>query len=423
MKILWIVNILFPEARTLIMGESDFKASGGWMIGLANSISRHSGIELSIATVSPLVKTLNIIKGENITYYTIPYSKGNIWYSSEYEMPWKDVYKLAAPDIIHIHGTEYSHGLAFIKACPEAKVIVSIQGLTSAIHQYYNKGLSTSQIIKNITFRDILRNDNLIRAQNIYKKRGELIEKEILKNVGHIIGRTDWDRAYSWAINPNAEYHFCNETLRNEFYTGRWEYDKCEKHTIFLSQAMYPLKGLHKVLEAIPVVIHKYPDTKVKIAGANITKYDTLKDKCSIGGYGRIIRNIISKNKLWKHIEFTGPLNAQEMKDALLKSNIFICPSSIENSPNSLGEAQLLGVPCIASFTGGIPSMIPNKNCGLLYNFEDSVMLAHHIITTFDHSKDFDNTEMVTTAQERHNKEKNAECQISIYKNILSKQN
>lgn len=421
MKILWITNILFPEAKTLISGEANLKASGGWMIGLANSISKHPDIELSIAAVSPLVKTLNISKWENITYYTIPYGKGNIWYNCEYETPWKEVYKQAKPDIVHIHGTEYSHGLAFLKACPEAKVVVSIQGLTSAIHHFYNKGLTTSQIIRNISLRDILRNDNLLHAKKVYKKRGEQVEKVMLRSVGHIIGRTQWDRAHSWNINPDAEYYFCNETLRDEFYTGRWEYDKCEKHTIFLSQAMYPIKGLHMVLEALPAVIQRHPDTKVKIAGVNITKYDTLKDKCSITGYGRIIRSIIHKNKLEKHIEFTGPLNAMEMKDILLKSNVFICPSSIENSPNSLGEAQLLGVPCVASYTGGIPTMIPNENCGLLYNFEETAMLAHQIITTFDHSSDFDNTQMIATAQERHNKERNAVSQITIYKEILSK--
>lgn len=421
MKILWITNILFPEAKTLILGKADLKASGGWMIGLANSISKHPDIELSIAAVSPLVSSINISKGANITYYTFPYGKGNIWYNSEYEAQWKEIYKLANPDIVHIHGTEYSHGLTFLKACPDAKIVVSIQGLTSAIHQFYNKGLTTSQIIRNISLRDILRNDNLIRAKKIYKKRGELVEKVILKSVEHIIGRTPWDRAHAWTINPNAEYHICNETLRDEFYSGRWEYDKCEKHTIFLSQAMYPLKGLHKVLEALPAVVQKYPDTKVKIAGVNITKYDTLKDKCSIGGYGRIIRNLISKNKLERHVEFMGPLNAEEMKDVLLKSNIFVCPSSIENSPNSLGEAQLLGVPCIASFTGGIPSMIPNENCGLLYNFDDTAMLAQYIVMTFDQSSDFDNTQMIATAQERHNRERNAVSQITIYKEILSK--
>ena len=51
MKILWITNILFPEAMSLITGENQLKASGGWMIGLANEIAKHPEIELSIATI------------------------------------------------------------------------------------------------------------------------------------------------------------------------------------------------------------------------------------------------------------------------------------------------------------------------------------------------------------------------------------
>ena len=37
---------------------------------------------------------------------------------------------------------------------------------------------------------------------------------------------------------------------------------------------------------------------------------------------------------------------------------MFLLPSSCENSPNSLGEAMLLGMPCVASNAGGIPDML-----------------------------------------------------------------
>ena len=32
------------------------------------------------------------------------------------------------------------------------------------------------------------------------------------------------------------------------------------------------------------------------------------------------------------------------------QAHIFICPSAIENSPNSVAEAQLIGTPVIAIF-------------------------------------------------------------------------
>ena len=37
MKILWITNILFPEAEQLLNGAGELKATGGWMLGAANA--------------------------------------------------------------------------------------------------------------------------------------------------------------------------------------------------------------------------------------------------------------------------------------------------------------------------------------------------------------------------------------------------
>jgi glycosyltransferase involved in cell wall biosynthesis len=44
-----------------------------------------------------------------------------------------------------------------------------------------------------------------------------------------------------------------------------------------------------------------------------------------------------------------------------------VCPSSIENSPNSLGEAMLLGMPCVSADVGGIASIFTDGEDGLLY--------------------------------------------------------
>lgn len=239
------------------------------MIGLANSISKYSDIELSIATISSLVCSMNITKAKNITYYTIPYGKGNIKYNKGYEVYWKKIETISNPYIVHIHGTEFTHGLAYINACGNEKVVISIQGLKSCIARFYLAGLNWKDIYGNLTFHDIIKG-NLYHEQRAFSKTGEF-EKQAIRNVKHIIGRTSWDRAHTWAINPDAQYHVCNEILREEFYDGStWSYNKCTPYTIFLSQGNYPVKGLHQLLKAIPLIIKQYPETTIRIAGGDI---------------------------------------------------------------------------------------------------------------------------------------------------------
>lgn len=286
--------------------------------------------------------------------------------------------------------------------------------MTSAYYYYYYYGMTKSEIYKNITFRDLLRG-TIIHGQKKFARRAKY-EVEMLKMTKHVIGRTSWDKARVWAINPNAEYHFCNETLRQEFYEGdKWRYDECKKHTIFLSQAGYPIKGLHQVLKAMPLILRHYPDAQICVAGTDITRSATLVEKLRLSGYGKYIKSLIKKYALEGKVTFTGNLNGKQMKQKYLRANVFVCPSSIENSPNSLGEAQLLGVPCIASYVGGTAEMMrTNERC--LYRFEEIEMLAEKICDVFaDYSF---SKNMQDEARKRHNAQENANRLLEIYSEI-----
>ena len=131
------------------------------------------------------------------------------------------------------------------------------------------------------------------------------------------------------------------------------------------------------------------------------------------------MRHLIKTNNLEENISFTGRLDAEEMKQEYLNANVFICPSSIENSPNSLGEAQLLGVPVIASYVGGIPDMMRGDESHL-YRFEEIEMLSEIIKQLFA-SKDGINTEtMRQIARQRHNPSNNVQQLMNIYLGILN---
>lgn len=412
MNVLWITNILFPEAEQILTGNGELKASGGWMLGAANAIlTNNDNIKLSVATVSRKVNHLTKLVGEQITYYVLPFGKGNLDFNSDYCPLWEQVNKEVMPSVVHIHGTEFSHGYAYMKACGNDNVVISIQGLTSSYYYYYY-GLTKSDVFRNITFRDLLKG-TILHEQKIFARRAKY-EVAMLKMAKHIIGRTSWDRAHAWTINPDAKYHFCNETLRPEFYDGsEWNYGKSDKHTIFLSQAGYPIKGLHQVLKAMPIILQHYPDTSVRIAGSDITKSATLSEKLRLSGYGKYIQRLIKKLHLEEKIIFTGNLNAEQMKQEYLRTNVFVCPSSIENSPNSLGEAQILGTPCVASYVGGVSDMmVENETC--LYRFEEIEMLAEKVCRVFANADK--QVDMRLIALKRHNPDTNCKQLISIYK-------
>lgn len=417
MNVLWITNILFPEASSKLGGINELKSSGGWMLGSANNLIKYDNIKLYVATVSPLVKNMQCITGNQIVYYILPYGKGNLKPNRHYQEFWLKIKSDVNPDVVHIHGTEYSHGFEYIRACGADNVVISIQGMKSAYYSYYFCGISIMEIYRNITIRDIFKGSIIKGCRDF--KRSSNYEIDMLNMVQHIIGRTSWDRARTWAINPNAQYHLCNETLRDEFYDqSLWNYEKCQKYTIFLSQAGYPIKGLHQLLKAMPLIIKYYPDTLIRIAGSDITRCNSIKDILHYTGYGRYVKSLIRNLNLQDKVMFIGNLNADDMKKEYLNCNVFVCPSSIENSPNSLGEAQILGVPCIASYVGGIPDMMVGCEDNL-YRFNEIEMLAEKIIKIFNLKGNVDNSFMQKKALLRHNPGKNVVQLVNIYREIV----
>lgn len=414
MKILWITNTTFPApSRALDIPEP---VTGGWMYGLANQIASTEGIRLAVATIyrGNDLKTFDI---DGVLYYLLPQHTTS-GYSKGLEPFWQKVCADFQPDVIHIHGTEYTHGLACMRACSSLNYVVSIQGLVSVYARYYYAGIRKSDIFKNITFRDIIRCDTIFEEKRNFIKRS-VFEKEYIQRTKHVIGRTGWDYAHTKALNPSVSYHFCNETLRDSFYTSpKWNSTCKTDYTIFLSQAGCPLKGLHQVLKVVALLKQDFPHIKVRVAGHSIINTATLIDKIKLSGYGAYLRQLIKQLNLHDQVEFAGLLAEDKMIAEYLNAHLFICPSSIENSPNSLGEAQLLGVPTIASYVGGVPNMIDHGETGLLYRFEEVEMLAEHIRRIFtDTTLTMDLSENgIKAAKKRHHQKENLNRMIEIYR-------
>ncbi|MCU7987579.1 glycosyltransferase family 4 protein [Shewanella sp. SW24] len=375
MNVLWVVNVPTPEACNLF--GLPYTPYGGWLVESSNLLSKSID---SLSIVFPVSKT-NLIdnkQGDSINYYIFPNKESSSSYTMEV------VLVNCKPDIVHIYGTEMPHTLAMIKACKQLDIpfVLSIQGLVSVYseHVYGNLPIHVRYLF---TLRNILKRDNAFGIKRLMKKRG-LEEIESIKNSANIVGRTLWDYSCIAEINPGARYYHCNETLRKSFYSDlKWSRDCCEAFSIFVSQGHYPIKGIHNVIGAVNILKKQFPDVKLYISGKN-TQFDNAFKQCFLTTYyDRYIGKLIKKYDLSKNVIFLGQLNDEEMHKKLLSSHVYVCSSTIENSPNSLGEAMIAGVPSITSFVGGIPSLAENETEVLFYQHDAPYMLAAQIQRVF----------------------------------------
>lgn len=374
MKLLWLCNMVPGKIKEKLSGEA---VSGGLWVDHVLSGLRQQGLRIHI--LCPGSGDRGALD-EGCSYATfregLPYV-----YLPGLERDFGDELRNFCPDVIHIWGTEYGHTLAMVNAAEALGLlehtVVSIQGLCSVYAGHYAEGLPR-RVQREATFRDAVRRDTVLQQQRKFALRGEL-EIAALKKVRHVIGRTDWDEACTARINPDARYHFCNETLREPFYGGQWRYGQCRKHRIFASSCVYPVKGFHYLLEAFAQVAEDYPDAALSVPGTSFLTADKLRRT----RYQKYLADLARQYGLEDKIEFLGSLSAEQMKAAFLQANVFVLPSTIENSPNSLGEAMLLGVPCVAGDVGGVANLMTHNTEGYLYQSTAPYMLGYYIRRVF----------------------------------------
>lgn len=417
MKLLWICNASIPKIAKAIGG--DMPTGGGWIAGVADALKTEGKHRLVLCF--PHADNSLFGEADGVTYYS--YTRDDLSrYSEDTEKRFCNIIKEQAPDVVHVWGTEYPHTLAAVNACEKQglldRCVIHIQGLVSVYAEHYEAGLPYRAVV-GCTLRDLLKRDNVAGQKRAFIRRGEF-EIQALRKARHVMGRTDWDEACVKAINPSVSYHFCNESLRNEFYSGAWQIDKCEKHSIFVSQASYPVKGFHKMLMAMSEIVKKYPDAHLYTTGQDLLKSSSLIARQRSTYYFAYLRELIKKYGLEKHVTFLGRLDAEEMKQRYLSSHVFVSPSSIENSPNSLGEAMLLGVPSVSSDVGGVKNMMKHGKEGYVYPFDEPYMMAHYVCRIFE--DDSIAEKLSANAKEHarvtHDRERNLEILLNIYEKI-----
>ena len=383
LKVLWLCNLM-PGFVAASLGRTGTNKEG-WIEGIAERLLKNENIELAIAF--PIRQDAFRESRNGIRLYGFVEDADHPEnYDKTVEAALGVICEEFMPDVIHIFGTEFPHALSCLKLTEwRQRTVIHLQGIVEECGKHYRDGVPKA-VCEHATFRDVIRRDSIWQQEEKYRKRAAL-EREVLKLAVNVCGRTEFDKRYATSVNPNVKYYTLNETLRPSFYQYTWSIEGCNPHQLFLSQGNYPLKGAHYAIEAVGKVRKKYPDVRLHVAGDRITAYETFKDRLKISSYGRYLRELVSEWGLEKAVSFTGSLNTNEMIEEYLAAQVYIMTSSVENSPNSLGEAMLLGMPCITSRVGGIPSLAEEDEVRM-YESGDTDALAQLIIETFENQEE-----------------------------------
>ena len=414
MHILWFTGVELPA----VTGGELTRA--GWQEGLRRALYRfYPEVQLSIASFG--TRPYQQIQSENATYYNIfrePKStdrwvrlieswRHRVYNEEDLKNCW-EVYEQVKPDLVFIFGTENPFGLLSERFPVPA--VVSIQAVLNGLVDQLFQGLSLPELIQELFSR------NTLTGQGIYhkwwtQKRSARVEKRIYQGNRYFAGRTDWDRAWLSRLNPDAHYFHIDRVLRDDFYHASWSLEKNQERCLFSLCGNAAFKGGITLVRAI-ARLNKWGNSPVQLRLAGVNEDSMV---------GRNIQKILRREGLEDQVVLLGRLRPAQIIREMQAARLFVLPSHMDNSPNSLAEAMILGMPCIASNAGGIPSMLRDGKEGLLYPHQDISALATRIETLLSDPSLAESLgrEARLTARKRHDPATIAADTYHLYQEVL----
>jgi glycosyltransferase involved in cell wall biosynthesis len=376
MKVLWFTTT--PSKAAKEFGSSYM--GGGWISSLESLIVNEQRHEIGICFFynGEVYKKLN---KDGINYYGIPYKKENTLQriinrqvadlndtKSEYI---DEVIADFKPDLVHVFGTEMGYGDLLINKFD--KVLFHLQGLVAPYAEvYFPLGFNKNVVLKNSGLSTLIRGISFFHKYRIFEKRAER-EVRIIKNWKYFTGRTDWDKNYTKLLNPEASYFHCEEALRSIFFTTEWQApDNIVKDkTIIIGTTINP--NIYKGLDLIYKVLDLLGNYKIHWKVFGLKEDD---------GLNKLVKRTLKIPLIGKStLKLYGPLAAPALLEELKTCHFFVHPSYIDNSPNSICEAMLLGMPVVSSAVGGVKSLITHNENGFLFNPYDKFDLAGLLVS------------------------------------------
>lgn len=377
MRLLWF-EITPPSSY-----RGDGNVLAGWQDSLEYIVRRNSKIELFVAFEATSDCEKKVI--DNVTYIPIhTKDKLGFWKRQKEKTSWKynqkrvvkaalQVIEQVQPNIIHIFGMEWSW--AAVANYTKIPCVVHIMG---SIVPYYN-ALFPPRYNEYDMYRFLFPNIKKIIDYWLDLKRQKSwrdLEVEKWKGINFYMGRTNWDHSLMSILHPNAIYYHVEEALRPQFWSENYSWKaKRNDHKIHLASTGCSTfwKGPDMLLKVAFVLKMLNVDFEWKVAGK----------------MPNLIKQVVEKKEGMTfedcNVTFIGFTQPDNLAKILCESSMYVHTAYIENSPNSICEAQLMGVPIVSTNVGGISSLVEDN--GILVPANDPWQMAFAILKIYNNQE------------------------------------
>lgn len=409
MKVLWF-EVTEPSKY-----KDNGLVIGGWQDSLENIVRECSDIELSIAfeTNDACAQKKNI---DGVTYIPICKEKKFINKIKE-KINWnlriqnlkqtmKKIVDEVNPDLIQVFGTEWPYGL--VADMTNKPVVIHIMGaLVQYSNALYAPGFSSNDLVRIIPFWNAWKKMKYAGNQKLFLRQVDC-EKEVWKKVKYYMGRTEWDKNLSKIMHPNSTYFHVEEALRPEIMKDGTMWSIPTKVRLFSTGCSSFWKGPDMMLRTAKILKECQFDFEWLVAG----KMPSDIKLC--------VENKLDTTFEENNIKLIGFTKPSDLRKVLCQSTLYVHTAYVENSPNSICEAQVLGVPVVSTNVGGVSTLLGND--GIMVPANDPWQMANAIVElTHDKEKmERFSKNGREKALKRHNTESIKTQLLNCYNNILN---
>lgn len=408
LRVLWLSN--------KVQTSSDAGGTGSWLDATARSLAATGEVTLANIAGGHVCKMERRDCGM-VQQWVIPPVRGSTGWDGLPPHQVVDCIKEAveefSPDIIQVWGTEEFWGLLTARGILRTPALLEMQGLKGAYAKVFFGDLGLRERLGCIWIKDIVKSSSLF-YEHVHFEKWYAFEKEMIKAHAFVGTQSDWIDAWVKLINPCCCTFRNDLILREPFYRGIWDSPKSK--SIFCSAAYpVPYKGLHVALRALGHLRSRFPEAQLRIAGRH------QQSRLRQSGYVAWLNREVRRLNLVNHVVWLGPLTAEQIVSEMRSAGAMVIPTFIENCCTAMQEGMIVGVPLVATYAGGLPSLARDEESCLFFPPGDDVMCAHQLGRLLEDGQMSRrlSKEARRIALARNDRQAVLERQIQIYREVL----